>query len=126
VRPGDGSSVGWRTPIIGWSVLKADDRAAHPSTPPVERGARDGNINSLRASDLLTIEPGTTEPLGEWVGAPSFPSAGSYRALFYYRNVPDLAWKGIPLGSHDAAAMKQVAATAACSLVSNELHFTVR
>jgi hypothetical protein len=125
VLPGDGSSVGWRTPIVGWSVLNADDRGTRPSAPPV-RGSRDGNINPLTAKDLLTLEPGTSAPLGDWLGSPSFPSPGAYRVVFYYRNIPDLSWKGITLGQHNAAAMKQVGRTAPCSLVSNELHFTVR
>ena len=126
VLPGDGSSVGWRTPIVGWSVLDADDRGTHPSAPPVERNSRDGNINPLTAKELLTLEPGTSAPLGDWLGSLSFPSPGAYRVILYYRNVPDLTWRGITLGQHDAAAMTQVGRTAPCSLVSNELRFTIQ
>lgn len=127
VRPGDGSDAGWRTPVIGWSAIRADDPAAkHPSGPQRARGARDGNVNPLTAKDLITLKPGQTEALGSWVGGLTFPAAGTYKVVLYYRNDPALEWKGIPLGSHDASAMERVKRSASCSLVSNELTFQVR
>jgi hypothetical protein len=127
VRPGDGSSIGWRTPIVGWSVINAASKSAtHPSAPPPPRGARDGNINALSTKDLLTLKPGARESLGPWIGNPSFPSTGSFRVVFYYRNDPDLPWKGIPLGAHDPEAMRAVKSSAKCALVSNELLLTVK
>ena len=38
IQPGDGNHYGWRTPIIGWSVINADDpKAKHPEDPSVQR-----------------------------------------------------------------------------------------
>lgn len=126
VRPGDGSDAGWRTPVIGWSAIRADDPSARHSTgPPPTRGARDGNINPLTAKDLIALKPGQAEALGSWTGGLTFPAPGSYKVVLHYRNDPALVWKGIPLGSHDAAAMERVKRSAPCSLVSNELTFQV-
>lgn len=127
VRPGDGSTSGWRTPVIGWSVISSSDQSAtHPQFPPIAAAPRSGNINSLTRDNLLTLRPGGSEVLGDWIGAPRFPRAGSYRVVLYYRNDPQMPWKGLPLGQHDPEAMRQIRQTASCSLVSNELVFHVK
>ena len=36
VLPGDGSESGWRTPVVGWSVVSAaEPRQTHPAEPPL-------------------------------------------------------------------------------------------
>src|SRR5919201_6135680 len=58
VTPGDGSDCGWRTPLVGWSVVKvsADNPRAgkHPDKVPLHRGARCGNVNALKADEVFT------------------------------------------------------------------------
>lgn len=127
VQPGDGSSCGWRTPLVGWSVVKAGDPAArHPPSVPLNTTARCGNINALMPEEVFVIPPGGNAALREWVGPPRLPGPGKYRMVFYYRNNPSAVWRGIPLGRHDPDDMKKVRSSTACSMVSNELEFTVR
>src|ERR1700733_14233174 len=56
VRPGDGSACGWRTPILPW-------------TPPMNPGGGCGNVNSLKAEEVVSLAPGQRLPLGDWMGA---------------------------------------------------------
>ena len=45
VHPGDGSESGWRTPVIGWSIINARENVPMPNDQ-----RRDcGNINALRS-----------------------------------------------------------------------------
>jgi hypothetical protein len=128
VKPGDGSDCGWRTPIVGWSVLpfKEGETARHPADPPLIRGLRCGNINPLKQDEVITIGADKSAPLREWAGVPAFPAPGRYSVVFYYRNDPALVWKGLPLGQHDPEAMKQVRNSLKCALRSNELQFVVK
>jgi hypothetical protein len=41
VQPMDGSSDGWSTPIVAWSVLTAATDAKHPKDPPIPKLARE-------------------------------------------------------------------------------------
>jgi len=127
VQPGDGSMCEWRTPVIAWSVLRAEEKRDRPKLPQQLPAAvaRCGNINALRDKEVFTLKPNGTKELGSWVTAPSFPSIGKYRIVFHYSNKPGLQWKGIPLGKHDEAAMRKVKTSTECNLVSNELLFTV-
>lgn len=126
VQPGDGSRCKWRTPVIGWSVISADDpKATHPQEPFLFTGARCGNINALNPGEVFKLQPGERKDLGEWADVPLFPDPGTYRVVFYYFNQPDLQWHGLPLGEHDEKAMRMVKASTKCELISNELTFTV-
>jgi hypothetical protein len=122
VQPGDGSNSRMRTPIIGWSVLAADDaKAEHPKQVPLYRGGRCGNINALKADEVFALKKNETKELGAWIQSSSFPQAGTYRVVFYYFNEPGLKWGGIPLGKHDGKAMQMVKNSTPCELISNEL-----
>lgn len=121
VLPGDGSTWGWRTPKIGWSILSADSEDPHPDWPSKPDGLRCGNINALDADEVFTLDPGAFMPLGEWLGFPNHALApGRYRVVFYYANVPDLEWQGLPLGKHDAKAMETISGSTPLTLRSNE------
>lgn len=126
VMPGDGSDCRWRTPVIGWSIVSAAEKQEHPQEAPQFRGARCGNINPLTAKEVFTLAPGKAKLLSEWAG-PWFYNLepGKYRAVFYYQNVPDLKWSGLPLGDHDAKAMRRIQASTPVKLVSNEVVFEV-
>ena len=125
VKLGDGSAVGWRTPIVGWSILPADSKEQHPKQPQKRMVARCGNINALKLDELFTLKPGETMKLGDWNGFPHDIPPGKYRVVYYYSNVPDLKWSGVPLGNHDANAMREVKNSTPIALVSNELQVEV-
>jgi hypothetical protein len=125
VMPGDGSSCRWRTPIVGWSVLPVDSTDQHPEEPPRRRVVRCGNINRLNPGDVFVLNPGEEKELNEWLDFPSRLSPGKYRVVFYYINVPDLKWSGIPLGNHDEEAMNRLKKSTPVALVSNEVQFVM-
>src|SRR5262249_41362743 len=126
VQPGDGSESAWRTPIVSWSAIRiTDDRKVeHPSKPPLYKGLRCGNVNALEKSEIIKLAPGQSKELC-WVGWPMIEEPGTYSVVLYYFNVPDIAWKGGPLGPHDPEAMRQVRDSFECSLTSNELRLVV-
>ena len=141
VQPGDGSDVGWRTPLFAWSILaqshsdgkpyrvlsgdpKATDKSRHLSEPMPEKGARCGNINRLKPDEVFDLAPGQTKEIhARLLFNLAFPGM-TYRLIFLYKNVPALKWQGIPLGTHDPKAMERVRNSTPCSLVSNELVFS--
>ena len=127
VLPGDGSESGWRTPLVGFSSVKMDkDKPQHPSTVPLYRGGRCGNINALKSNEVFTLAPGKSQDLSAWIGCPQLPEPGTYSVVFYYANDPNLKWRGVPLGKHDPDAMKRVQGSNKCLFISNELKLTVK
>ena len=122
VLAGDGSSEGWRTPVIKWSVIPADDTKYRHAPPPTRREFRQcGNLDPMKPEQLVNLAPGKSMLVGctygfAWHGV-RIP--GRYSIRFYYRNDPALAW-GDP-SSLDPQLMKQVSKTFECSLNSNDL-----
>lgn len=125
VMPGDGSDCRWRTPIVAWSFLPVDSKDQHPKEPPRCGGARCGNINPLKADEVFALNPGDRKDLNKWIGFPFALSPGKYRAVFYYSNVPDLKWSGLPLGNHHEDAMRRIERSTPISLVSNEVQVEI-
>jgi hypothetical protein len=126
VKPGDGSASGWRTPVIGWWVVDArltDKR--HPQHISERTGGRCGNINALRIEEVFQLGPGQTIRLDEWLWRPPMNKAGKFRVAFHYRNVPQLQWSGLPLGTHDSEAMRLIRESTEVSIWSNEIAVTV-
>ncbi len=121
VLPGDGSEVGWRTPVIEWSLTRLDLADSKAATPLGFSRGRCGNINRLDPREVFTIKPGENQDISQWVRLPYGMSPGKYRAIFHYSNVPNMKWQGVPLGKHDSAAMRQVKHSTPISLVSNEV-----
>lgn len=126
VMPGDGSEVGMRTPVIGWSILSADSDDEHPKTPPRTPGARCGNTNALRMNEIFTLKPRETREFECRIDRPTGLTPGKYRIVFYYSNDPQMKWSGVPLGGeHDREAMRRVKESTAVALISNEVQFEV-
>lgn len=125
VMPGDGSDCYWRTPVVGWSFLSYDLKGQHPIEPLRRGGARCGNINALKSDEVFTLKPGETKVFNHWINFPYDLSPGKYRVVFYYSNIPQLKWSGIPLGKHDADAMIRVTQSTGIALVSNEVQLEV-
>jgi hypothetical protein len=126
VQPGDGSDCAWRTPIIGWSIIKAEDeKTQHPDDLPLAKGgSRCGNRNAFKMTDIFTVKPNEFKQLSEW-GSYLNLAPGTYRLVLYYRNDPDhKRWQG--LSQDDPEARKEVKKTFACLLRSNEIMLTVK
>ena len=121
VLPGDGSEVGWRTPLIKWSLTRLDPPDSNDAPPLGFSGGRCGNINQLDPREVFTLNPGESRELSQWVNLPYGMPPGKYRAVFHYSNVPDMKWQGVSLGKHDKAAMRLVKRSTPISLVSNEV-----
>jgi len=98
VQPGDGSDVGWRTPIVRWSVLDMDSKEEneHPKSLPglnMKNYGRCGNMNGLSAKEIITLKPGYGIKLNGWAGHPPIPrKKGKYSVKFYYKNDPNMEW----------------------------------
>ncbi|MCX6639039.1 MAG: hypothetical protein NTW14_00975 [bacterium] len=126
VQPGDGSDIGWRTPVVGWSVIPFDQpEPEHPKDPPLDRYGMCGDINPIELTEVFTLKHQESKQLGGWVRYPKFPQPGKFRVVFYYQNIPDLEVSGIPLGRHDAAALELIKRSTTCKLISNEMIITV-
>lgn len=123
-QPGDGSESGWRTPVVGWSILPVGDARLHPALPPRNTTPRCGNVNTIRRDEVFVLNPGGSTAL-EYVGVPRFEAAGRYRIKFYYQNTPDTAPGGLPFEPHDAEALALMKKSTPCLLKSNELIVTV-
>ncbi len=121
VHPGDGSEVGWRTPVVQWSIQGPGDETPH--FPFDHELIRCGNINTLKWDDVFRLAPGETKEMKTWL--PRFKAPGQYRVQIFYANRPWMKWSGIELGTPNPIAMWRVKNSTECSLSSNELFFTV-
>jgi hypothetical protein len=128
VQSGDGSSDGWRTPLVGVSIAPVA-LAKHPPAgdTPVSREGRCGNINPLRAEEVVVLGVGHRLELEVgWYHLEPLDQVGTFEMVFYYENKPTLEWRGLPLGGgHDARAMASVQASTNVSLRSNPVVVTV-
>ncbi len=150
VRPGDGSTCGWRTPIIEWLVngqvdgalgtgqvdvkVKKGATSAPAPKPDLKpacltgrsrRVARCGNINRLKATEVFDLAPGKEIELEDWLGPPTLP-VGTHRLAIRYFNIPDLKWQGLPLGRHDEKAMARIRNSPRVTLQSNTIEIVVQ
>ena len=124
VHPGDGSEVGWRTPVVQGSILGAGDRTEHSAGRGYEHHVlRCGNINPLRWNEVFRLAPGESKEIKAWL--PRFTVPGQYRVQLFYANRPWMEWGGMELGFHNPIAMWRVKHSTATSLKSNEIFFTV-
>jgi len=122
VLPGDGSYLGWRTPLMDWEV-----RA--PGGPPLKRMpvAVCGNINPLRAEEIFRLPPGAQRTFRAAVPMNyRYEKSHRYQFRLSYENRPRLVWGGMPLGSHDPEAMLLLQHSTQCKLVSNTLELKVK
>lgn len=118
VAPGDGSAAGWRTPMIGWSVLPADSAEPRPDEPAPTAIGRCGNLNPIRPEELHTLAPGESVEFETW-SSPPRPEAGTYRIAVHFENDPERTSEGRWLGAGVDPA--RVHATTPCSAWSPEV-----
>lgn len=114
VTPGDGSAWGMRTPVIRWS-------------PDFHSGlARCGNINALKAAQIITLGPGEKMEFPGWrISSASLPGPGKHLVKVEMEHIPDMPWSTLPLGKHDPAAMDAARRLNAYKLVSNTIEIEV-
>jgi hypothetical protein len=123
VLPGDRSDLGGRTPIITWRIrVIRQDREPGPEPLRIHCG----NINPLRSEEVFVLKQDESRELGQWVSLPAFRVPGVYDVQLKYENRPSLEWSGLPLGPHDADAMRRVRDSTPCVLESNVLTFRVQ
>jgi hypothetical protein len=132
VMPRDGSDYGWRTPIVGWSMIPVSKDGAevkgqqHPKEPLLKRQPRCGNINALRMDDIFELKPGEKKVIdASWISTTANLAPGQYKAVFYYTNDPGKRVMGIPLGRNEAGAERAIKRSTQCDLISNEIVVTV-
>jgi hypothetical protein len=116
VVPGDGSQVGWRTPIITWRAT-VGDRAVEP----LEAG-RCGMMNAIQSDEVFALAPGESRTLRDWLGWPRY-APGSYDIAVTYRNDPTLGARKGAVAPEVAALL---AASSACEITSNTVPVTVK
>ena len=82
VQPGDGSSHGWRTPILRWKLFELD------GTPiETELVGRCGLMGPIWSGELLELEPGASVRFS--IGSPPHRlKPGRYRAVVEYEHDP--------------------------------------
>jgi hypothetical protein len=119
VLPGDGSEVGWRTPIVTWQVWT-------PAGAPVtlSHSGRCGNINALRPDEIFTLRPGERHDLGDWFGSPDVPP-DTYVVRAIYENDPRREMRRT-LERNDEALLARIRATTACRVASNAISVRLR
>ena len=88
-------------------------------------GPRCGNINVLKADEIVTLKPGQRVPVSEWLHAPTFATAGTHKVVLEIENVPGHDWRGEPLGKHDPEAMDRVRKSTPFKAVSNVVELQV-
>ena len=127
VKPGDGSEAGWRTPLVGWSVIRlARAHQQHPKGMPVLEDRTPVPIAPPRPDEVVALAPGDRLDLGMPLDLPTLRAGGVYRVRLYYTNDPDLAWGGHAAEEPSQDAMAHVRQSTPCRLVSNELLVRVR
>ena len=122
VDPGDGSVHKMRTPIVGWSVVLAEEyQGKNFDEPLLKYMRRCANINPITIEEIFTLKPGETRTIDGWIGKPIFPRPGKYHVAFYYENIPSMPVFGIPLGRHDPGAIEKIRQSDPYVLKSNKI-----
>ncbi len=106
VLPGDGSQIGWRSPIVRWQ-------------PSDQKPCRfDGHINSLELDELKVLAPEERVRL-EWLGAPLLVVGAITVVSLQIEHDPTLRWRGLTLDDLDSDAMRKLRRIPPYKLESN-------
>ena len=111
VLPGDGSEVGWRTPIVRW-------------TPP-SSSLRCGLVDSVSARDLVLLEPSQRLAF-DCLGAPVFDGPGTCQVSLEIEHDPNTKWGRLPTRPEDSATMDRIRRLPPYRVKSNTVQVIVR
>jgi hypothetical protein len=136
VQPVDGSILGWRSPITGWSVLRLEGmRAKHPRFPLESGLIGCPTLSPIEMDYRFVLKPGESRQLRmQWAGLYGLPSqyrttgtvAGKYSIVFYYANVPELGWEHRDLIPPVPNWTRAAQGTTPCALMSNAVTLEVK
>jgi hypothetical protein len=115
VVPGDGSDGGWRNPALTWSATSGGNPV------PPQPAPRCGMTNRIEPSEIITLAPGASREMGDWISAPHF-AAGTYDVRLTYRNDPS------NLGRTETATAetrKLISESTPCEVTSSPLRATL-
>jgi len=118
VLPGDGSCMGWRTPVIEWRFQPS--RKVRPCGDCA-------NINAIKAGEVFILEPGATRVFDRWIQPAALPAARRFRAVMVYSNDPGLPFglEGAVLEEHDCGELARLRGSDDCRVTSNEIEVYV-
>jgi hypothetical protein len=116
VIPGDGSEVGWRTPMLTW-IATANGKPAAPA-----EAGRCGLSNAIAEDEIFDLPPGQSREIKEWLGYPRFVP-GTYDIKLRYRNDPSILAR--KAGMSPAVAQK-IAGSSTCDVTTNAVVTTLK
>ena len=120
VEPGDGSEVGWRTPVVRWSARRVERGQARIAA--LEPEARCGLMNGPNpAVEVFVLAPGRSRRLQMPLVAPRF-APGLYEVALTYDNNPRMAFHGT---APDDPALRPYRGSTPCRITSNTLRVEV-
>ncbi|MCY2929443.1 MAG: HEAT repeat domain-containing protein [Planctomycetota bacterium] len=97
VKPGDGSESGWREPYVYYTAERFAAEGRWTPLAPAPTG-RCGLFDSQWQKDVVTLKPGESLAIKEWLQRPSsvfeFQQAGRYRIRVHYAYRGGQAHKG--------------------------------
>ena len=92
VLPGDGSIIGWRTPIVRWSVIKKGGDEKHPNKLPEldKKFGRCKMMNPPKREEIISIGSHSQVEIKGGVYWPQIPKKnGKYSVKLYLLNDPN-------------------------------------
>lgn len=127
VRPGDGSTVGWREPYVYFTATV--DTGDGVARPVGERPyGRCGFYNDHWRKDATVLKPGDELPLKDWLAEPSqmldFQEGGRVKLVAHYRYRAGAVTPG-GVGSGQEEPIGEMAGVPAFEVVSKPVEFEV-
>lgn len=117
VEPGDGSEVGWRTPVLQWRARRIGK--AQTKEVVLDPGPRCGLMNGPDPkNEVFVLAPGASRRVRMALVIPRLEPPGPYEVRLLYINDPRIGFRGETLTD---PAMSPYAKSMACTAASNPL-----
>lgn len=78
-------------------------------------------MNRVEAGEIVTLDPGASREITDWVSWPPFPS-GTYDLRLTYRNDPELLGRS---GDASDAVKQLIAGSSACEVTTDTIRATL-
>jgi hypothetical protein len=134
VRPGDGSSVGWREPYVRWTVERETAPGVWKKLPDLPY-SRCGNYDADWQKDVMLLEPGQSQLLDHMIsvdGRADIDAPGKYRARAHYEyrvGLGSRGWSGLTVvgvSDEPSASARLIEGVPAFEIVSEPYEFRVQ